>query len=707
MANENTQEAEDLSASNDLHHDEFGLNVTEPEDDVPEEEPPVGGDEQLTSQYTIQTKSMLSHLSSDYALACEVMDNKSKRVDEERYALVFQNNFPVPYAKIEALKNSGSAYLPNVIDSGRVHVRDLNEERYVVIMTRPTGSRLSDVVDSFNEVNGQNFINNTLIDQMANALATLHGLGITHGSVNTDTIYYNKVLGAITLCEPFSHFCGFRQPNGYEALDRAICDPSAKGDKEPAVDFLALGVVVASIVMRRDPFKRARQEQLVKDRYEKGTYTVLSEMIDQSSAQKTAIRISTLLKGLLADDPATRWGAEELRAWHMRADVTAVVQRGLKQSTVGFTFDGEDFYSCKYLAYRIFEKWNIARSVLKLDELARWLHLGIKDSVAGNIIGDMIDTDQRVLLSDGQVMRIITILDPEGPLRFQKFCGSIHGIGSYVAHNYNTSNRENIQQVAALFRQSIVEYWIRRQDNPEDYAYSSLRWTPVKIRYFLNQQELGFGIERVLYELNPGIACQSKRTRRKIVTNVTELLEYLDSLEVNSEKEDPIDRHMAAFITYHLGMTDVIRVKALRAVPELANNPLLIAAGLLALAQTRMKIAKLPNLSKWLGDRLMALAEDLNSKDIRSEYERKLKNAVKDGKLPKVYHVASSARYTLRDRVGMQEAKKHYYMLQRKINDVKKTSKLRRAAYQIGLRLSLFISYLICAGTLLYVVMSH
>ncbi|MDP6885104.1 MAG: ABC transporter permease subunit, partial [Rhodospirillales bacterium] len=61
--------------------------------------------------------------------------------------------------------------------------------------------------------------------------------------------------------------------------------------------------------------------------------------------------------------------------------------------------------------------------------------------------------------------------------------------------------------------------------------------------------QIGYGIERCLYELNPGLPCQSPHLNHDYVTRIRDLLPALDETANRvSEKTLPIDRHIAAFI---------------------------------------------------------------------------------------------------------------------------------------------------------------
>src|SRR3546814_1206117 len=64
----------------------------------------------------------------------------------------------------------------------------------------------------------------------------------------------------------------------------------------------------------------------------------------------------------------------------------------------------------------------------------------------------------------------------------------------------------------------------------------------------LNQTGPGFGLERVLYELNPSIHCRSPLIEHLYVTRIEELVPALERAAANRDRGGrPMDRHIASF----------------------------------------------------------------------------------------------------------------------------------------------------------------
>jgi hypothetical protein len=69
-----------------------------------------------------------------------------------------------------------------------------------------------------------------------------------------------------------------------------------------------------------------------------------------------------------------------------------------------------------------------------------------------------------------------------------------------------------------------------------------------KARERLANPGLGFGLERVLYDMNPTLPCLSPPLRARFVTSIRQLLEAIDRRALAGAGSVLMDRHIAAFI---------------------------------------------------------------------------------------------------------------------------------------------------------------
>ncbi len=414
--------------------------------------------------------------------------------------------------------------------------------------------------------------------------------------------------------------------------------------------------------------------------------------------------MQNLLQGLLADIPRDRWGGKEIRQWIKRQEHAHAETRVHRQTTATFSFDEKEYGNRKHLAHALFQRWHVARRTLRTLDLARWLTVAIKRSDIADRVEQMNPSGRsEIVLPDDKLMRLITMLDPEGPLRYQGLSCHVSGLAGFLVHSYVQGSREAIQSLAETFNHGLVDHWIRQQPDPEAYTLMEMGWSPIKVRQFIRRPALGFSIERCLYECYRMLPCQSPFVGAHHVTTLPDLLTSLDAYQGNKDETDPVDRHVAAFIASRIDLTEDIRVKTLKNFPQLGKQLQVSILGLLTVAQVESRIPQLKGLTDWMHRRLSSLIDLLHNRALRREMKQKMQQAAKEGTLTALFRVVADPAYARRDFYGFHEARKHYRQLGAEIARLQKQSNIERMAYQIGLRIAVTFSYLAAISTLLYV----
>jgi len=659
---------------------------------------------QLNPRYQLQFDNKIEELSTEFAIACSVFDSQNIESSDSIYALVFREKFPLRIKAIEKLKKSDSVHITDVIDSGKIALSKTGAQRYAVIFKRPEGKKLSVLLaekGSFDDV----FVLNTFLKQMLAGIESLHDIGIIHGCINPDTIYIDRDSGNIFIKECFSHFCGYLQKPIFESTERLMCHKTGKGDWDFSCDYYALGVVLLSMLTGRQLFEELKEKEILEARFERGSIEMIMNYLRNKLNMDFPPRILNLFKALLNDFSADRWRGEEISIWIKKQDIAAPVSKIHKQAPVALVFNEKEYFSRQHLAHDIFVNWAIAKNSLKIADLARWLNLGMKKPEIADQIDSLVSNKHsEAIIPDEKIMYIITILDPSGPIRYKEFSSHIFGMGSYMWDCYMRGERDLLQNQASAISEGFIDYWVRQQPDPDYYSYSTLSWSPGKLRQYIRKRELGFGLERCIYELNGSLPCQSKIMGNNYVTSLPDLLTVLDHAAAKySEGDDMVDRHIAAYIASSINLMDEIRIKELQSFPDIGKNPQMLMLGFLALAQSESRTKNLKALSTWISGKLIEIIDSLHSKLIKRDVKNKIKQAAKEGNLNSLFKVVSASGYIKRDYYGFQEARKQYRLLTMEILELRKQSSIERMAYKVGLRISVSISYIVCVVTVLFV----
>lgn len=661
---------------------------------------------QLSNKYELDESKPIKHLSSDFANAYPATEKKlirgKKDGDDEIYALVFHKNFSARLRAISKVVGHNVPSFQNVLDAGVITIGKGNTEHLAIIVQKINGISLRAMLERDGPL-PEKFISQIVVPSVNSAIGHLNRVDVLHGRINLDTLIYQKEFDRVVVTECFSDYCGFSQPAVYEPLERAEAMPAGKGEADDNADYFALGVVCALLLQGESIIEGRSDPEMISERLSRtsyGYYVVNTERMGNSKE---------LLRGLLQDHSPERWGTVDVHEWQARKKTAAGnTARPLKESLTGYEFNNKPFLGRRALAQEMFQHWTAAKIEVKIEDLGRWLRLNVMRPDLSDELDLTINPAKRkeAIMADDDMTKVISIIDPDGPLRHNEFSASPYGTPQLLAHGLTRGKREYAQFVADAFNKGLISHWMELQEPLTDYDYNRQYWSAVTIGKHLRRSTLGFGLERVLYDMNPGLPCQSTLTQKHLVLSLHELLVALDAQADDvHEKQDPVDRHIAAFIASRLNLQDEIRIKSIRHFPHFAKSPQILVLALLTLAQTESKTRNLHSLTKWLIKRIGPLVATIQSKSIRKDFQTAIDQAGKAGDLHHLFNVVTSPNFVKKDAFGFSEAVKQYQMFSKEIFALKKQDSIERVAYQHGLKIAVMTSYVVCFSTLIALVM--
>jgi serine/threonine protein kinase len=640
----------------------------------------------------------IAELSNEFAKAYEVNDER-----ETKYALIFNRAYPIDFEKVNSFKRIENESISTIFEMGKL-LTPSGEESFACILRRPSGKKISQILTERKGGFDESFVTGYIFEQLYLALSLLHKEGIMHGSINPENVYYNSVTGRIYLKENISEFPGFSQKPVFETFERIICHKAGKDGLSYSADYYACGVFIISLIFGHTPLETFPDDIVANIKLENGSFESIYTMMKVERNFSFSPFSENLIRGLLNDRTRDRWGEEEIRKWFRKELVQSSISKIHKQTSTGFLFNDIEYYNPKFLTHAIQQNWDFARKYLKVTELTRWANIGLKDPEIETKLHTITSARfNEVILPDERLSLLIHILDNEGTIRFKDVSVSIYGFGNYIAYLYISQDREKLQHLAQMVDFGLIDSWIRQQKFPDDYKATKLGWSPRKVKMYIRKNLIGFGLERCLYEFNPNIACQSNILKHKYAVSLKDILNGLNDISSGFQESDPIDRHIAAFINRDLEIEDSIKIKPLQNFPHIGKDTNVINTVMLALAQTKSGIVGLNNLSKWLRIKLNAVLEKMNSKVIKKNMQNALDKAADSGDINALYSVIADPSLVRKDIYGFQEAKKQYKMLVYEITKMQAQSNLDKMAYRIGLKISVMVSYLICAACVMVV----
>lgn len=649
--------------------------------------------------YNIEFNSQIDQFSNDFATAYKASAKKTMDEDGEVYALLYNRDFHANLDHLNNLKNVENPNIQKLVDIG--NIKDIQGNEFLAAIFKvPEGQRFSDIIEKSGAID-EMLATWTILNKLADGIQALHTNNVMHGNICLENIYFDIARGKVTIMESTSSYPGFYQKTVYETFERMVCHRAGKSHREFAADYYALGICLNEIIFG-DRSLRGIPESLIKRmKFENGTFDIIYSLSKTKANILLSSRTEMLLRGLLHDRPLDRWGKKKLDDWKKRKANQVVPSRVHKHAGSAFVFNDVSYFSSKYLAFILNENWDVARKNLTIPDLSRWLNTNSRfEDIERKLFVMTQGWQSEVILPNDKITRIIYLLDDAGPIRYKKSSFHPDALGNYL--NYlHSSDREEDQEILKDLLTSIdmgfVEGWVSIQENAESYKPLLLGYNPRQIKFFMRNTDMGFGIERCIYETNPYLTCRSSLLKGSFVLGLSQTLSALERAKLPKIEEN-IDKHLIAYLCCHCGIDDTIKVKQLRNLPYYSQNLKFKICAIFAVAQKNAGILSLPNITAWIKNSTIDITDKINSSLIKKKFIENIEKGAKSGNLSALFQSIADSKLITRDLIGFQEAKKQYRILSFQKIKLQSQKSLDQIAFNLGLRISVVFSYLICSA---------
>ncbi len=576
------------------------------------------------------------------------------------YAFVQNHKIPMRLDVLNALENGRTGILQNVLSYDVLNSGTM--QKLAFVMERPPApplvSDLSKPFASFRE----DHLRQNLIRPILDTLVSFQERALFHGGISPLAIYAKHNLADIMLRECVTLPTGFRQPALFEPIERAQSRLYGKGDSMAEDDIFALGVTVYLLALGQNPFAGLSDEDLIRARLEAGTATL---MINHAKLPPTILEF---VRGTCGDLPKQRWNFGELENWAsgQRVQTRSTIQ-SVKASR-SLAFGGKEYFRPRNLAAVLADHPDEVRKLVESKEIIRWVQRSLGDLALYEDIKNLIEKLPPNISDDILAAKLAMVLDPQGPLRYKGLNVMPSGLGGALAQAFMDNDTAQQQKIAEVIASDLISNWASLPNNGPSHAH--LTKDAELARGYLHVAGLGFGLERVLYELQHGAPCYSDAFTRLYVLNLKQLLPALDELAADSRRPvEALDRHSAAFLAARIGKGQENLLKALNPNKEAALRCIAIL-NLLANVQNRYGPNSVPRLANWLADTLKPALDRFHSSVLKSGLQKNLAKLAAQGDLASLYRAIDSPEVVEGDLQGFRQAARQYLALQQQIQEV-------------------------------------
>lgn len=605
----------------------------------------------LKEHYEIRPDHPLTELNSATASAFAAFDRRDPSTPLVGY--ISQSGHPPRWDIIGSLPGLESANMVRLMAYGTVRWPLDRKEHPAIVFERPRGKRVLKSVKQRRSAFHEDQLVRIVMEPLVQALAELKARRVTHGSINPTNMFLRETDGnnaKVQLGECITGPVGFRQPIAYETVERGMAEPCARGPTISPEDLYALGVTILFFSIGYLPGGQLDDRVLLDEKSEKGSYIALV------GDQRVPLGVLEPIRGLLVDNIALRWSLEDLEQWMTGRRLSPRQAHAPQRGARPFPLGGHDYWTTRTLAAAIGQRPLEGNSVIEKGELVNWIRRNLDADDVVNRVEEAIRS-ARVgrggSTEDRRVARVAIALDPPAPIRFRGRRVMPSGIGDALGDACIRGG--SVQELAEIITAQLPMFWINTQ---EDFGNDLVPLTSAmdRARGFLDQRDIGNGIERCLYELNHSVPCQSPLLRGAWTLDVESMLHSFEEIAATEDRPaEPMDRHIAAFVLSRQPKLSDKVFYALSNEEHTSERQLALLALYLEL-QKITRIEKLPNLCSWIGSLMEPVIATYHSRTLRERIREAVESEAKSGQLKNLHAIFSNANLVRRDAAAFSAA---------------------------------------------------
>lgn len=633
----------------------------------------------VKERYEVKFDLPLPNLNSNGAIAYSVNDRINP--SRELFALICDNNIPPRLSILPYLKSIDHPNILNLVEYGIVDYDPQKSRNLALIYRKPSGARVSSFkpMDESTKVSPDLFKSQIL--SMISATEALKGYNITHRSIRLDNIFYkDETRSEIVLGDCAATFPSLFQPTSYETIENMLCLPEGRGNGDTSQDIYSIGVCMLGVLLQKEISPNMSSPELMRAKLKKGSYSALI------GEEKISSGFSSILKAILNDNKENRWNYLQVYNFLEGKPNGNPMPETPDRSVRSLTFNGEKFYSARSAAIAMLDSPNEAFNLIKTGKLSEWVKNGLENEKAFFKIEKVLNQETDSENVNFIVSQACCILDPSLPLKSGEVVFFPDGLPKAIF--YYLKNNKSIADFLGVLNSDMIRYWYQEQSNLRSPSNVS------EFKLFINRNDLGYGIERIMYDFDDDLPCTSPLLGNEFVNSPPKLLRALnDNFKNIRNNEQPYDRNIIAFLRCKMGnkidgiLTDInSRQENLKAsaILRLYTN-----------IQNKNGPALLPHLAQWLARTSMPIIKIYHNIKYQKFLERRITKVSKSGKLVEMYELLENDEAKQKDRTEYSEALKEINYLVTERNKITKGGvKIDEEARALSIRFASLIAIL-------------
>jgi serine/threonine protein kinase len=582
------------------------------------------------------------------------------------FVLICSPKIPTRLESVTKQRALASIGCLDVVEWDLVYWPPLEQCTMAIIFKQPLGGRI-DIRLARKEVIISDYdAPKKLVGPLANIIERLDAQDAPHRAIRPENMFFNdEQMNEIVMGENLSTPPGYDQPSIYEPIERAMSDLAGRGVGSTRDDIYALGVTIGVLMLGKNPVIRIKEEDLIQARLEYGSYAVIF------GNSRIPLPLIEPLQGMLNDDPEARWDFNEISNWIDGQRTTPSKKIYLDRAENPFVFQGKEYFSPRSLAYGFSKNISDSVKTAQGQVFDTWLRRSLGNKEMSDTIKEVFDNAKfhpngyqgsKEYISFSLCM----ILDPLGPIHYKNLTFMPDGFGPLLGIKFLSNS--NFQFATTFLAHDIGPTWLTNQ-SPPFLGASDLQKNFSVLKGFIEIKEPGYGLERVLYEINIGQPCHSPLIANDYVLEIEGLLPAMErASSIADTNQIPIDRHIAAFIAARFKHDIYPHLKAFGSKSH--GTSIIGLLSLLAFLQWKLQEQKMLGLSSWIGGLLGPAINIYHNRKTRRKLEKEIPQLVRKGSLPELFDLVDNANRRNEDLLGYKKAKYEWETAEEEVRDI-------------------------------------
>ena len=603
----------------------------------------------VKERFEVHFNQALPWLNQNGANAYKVSDRIDTR--RELFALVCNNETCPRNSYLPYFKSIEHSNLLKLIEYGIVFDTKQNQDTIVLIYAIPQGGKVLDNLDKLNLKNNPQKLKSIILS-LISVVETLKGYGLTHRAIRPDNLFFkNKEYNEIILGDCLASFPAFYQPNAYETIESLMSFAFGRGNGTEKNDLYAIGATCLRLLLEKEPLSDISTAEAIRKKIKKGSYAALTT---EEKLPSNLLNFNNMFKGMLDDNINTRWNFIQIYNFLEGKNQYIGMNIPTEKIKRSLTINGEKCYSAKDVAYNLYLNPTEAWDLIKSKKLLEWIKSGLENedlyTEAEKICSQINETSSQGIV----IAEFCLLLDPYAPIHLRDISVFPDGISKAIfyciRHNINYDNFKD------LFLSDLIRNWYIKQENTR--APSNI--SEVKIN--INRNDIGYGLDRIIYDLDNDLPCLSPLIGKEYVTNAARVLKALDKNYAAIKGTIlPYDKNLIAFLRSKLGK----KIDGILLDLNSQKESLQISAIIRLYADMQKNYGPIQviNLGQWLSSVSKPIIESYHNLKTQKKVEKSLVKVSKSGKIIEIYQALEDPEIKEKDTEQYKKTKKEIMSL--------------------------------------------